>query len=65
MLGRKVEMTTAQIGRGLGEPRVTLEKSSPGMSPWARQRTAVISDLSLEEMSTAVMVVCQCKLVTT
>lgn len=65
MLEKKVEMITAQIGRGWGEPRVKLEKSSPGMSPWARQLTAIISDLYLEEMSTAVMVVCQCKLVTT
>lgn len=65
MLGRKVEMITAQVGRGCEEPRVMLEKSSPGMSPWARQLTAIISDVYLEKMSTAVMVVCQCKLVPT
>lgn len=65
VLGRKVEMITAQVGSGWGEPRVMLEKSSPGMSPWARQLTATTSDLYLEEMSTAVMAVCQRKLVTT
>lgn len=65
VLGRKVEMITAQVGSGWEEPRVMLEKSFLGMSPWARQLTAGISDLYLEEMSTAVMAVCQCKLVTT